>query len=65
MNGFSRRRRIFGPLSFPQGSFFVLLLLFLLVPGTSRPISLGSISSVIWLKCHWVLAVDYEFCGAI
>src|ERR1700758_995200 len=50
--GFIRRRLDFGALGFAQRSFLVLLSLFLLAPSTCRPRSLGSISSVIWLKCH-------------
>src|SRR5260370_3686385 len=41
-------------LGFAQRSFLVSLSLFLLAPSTCRPRSLGSISSVIWLKCHRV-----------
>ena len=54
--GFIRRRLGFGALGFTQRSFLVLLSLFLLAPSTCRPRSLGSISSVIWLKCHCALA---------
>ena len=50
--GFIRRRLAFGALGFAQRSFLVPLSLFLLAPSTCRPRSLGSISSVIWLKCH-------------
>jgi hypothetical protein len=50
--GFIRRRLGFGALGFAQRSFLVSLSLFLLAPSTCRPRSLGSISSVIWLKCH-------------
>jgi hypothetical protein len=52
--GFIRRRLGFGALGFSQRSFIVFLSLFLLAPSTCRPHSLGSISSVIWLKCHRV-----------
>ena len=54
--GFIRRRLGFGALGLAQRSFLVSLSLFLLAPSTCRPRSLGSISSVIWLKCHCVLA---------
>src|SRR5215472_12419237 len=52
--GFIRRRLDFGALGFAQRSFFVSLSLFFLAPSTCRPRSLGSISSVIWLKRHHV-----------
>ena len=52
--GFIRRRLDFSALSFAQRSFLVSLSLFFLAPNTCRPRSLGSISSVIWLKCHHV-----------
>jgi len=52
--GFIRRRLRFGALGFAQRSFLVSLSLFFLAPSTCRPRSLGSISSVIWLKCHHV-----------
>jgi hypothetical protein len=52
--GFIRRRLRFGALGFAQRGVLVSLSLFLLAPSTCRPRSLGSISSVIWLKCHWV-----------
>ena len=52
--GFIRRRLDFGALGFAQRSFLVSLSLFLLAPSTCPPRSLGSISSVIWLKCHHV-----------
>jgi hypothetical protein len=52
--GFIRRRLDFGALGFAQRSFLVSLSLFFLAPSTCRPRSLGSISSVIWLKCHHV-----------
>ena len=52
--GFIRRRLGFGALGLAQRSFLVFLSLFLLAPSTCRPRSLGSISSVIWLKCHRV-----------
>jgi hypothetical protein len=52
--GFIRRRLGFGALGFAQRSVLVSLSLFLLAPSTCRPRSLGSISSVIWLKCHHV-----------
>ena len=54
--GFIRRRLGFGALGLAQRSFLVSLSLFLLAPSTCRPRSLGSLSSVIWLKCHCVLA---------
>ena len=54
--GFIRRRLGFGALGFAQRSSLVLLSLFFLAPSTCRSRSLGSISSVIWLKCHCVLA---------
>jgi hypothetical protein len=58
--GFIRRRLRFGALGFAQRGFLVSLSLFLLAPSTCRPRSLGSISSVIWLKCHcvsrWLIA---------
>jgi hypothetical protein len=52
--GFIRQRLGFGALGFAQRSFLVSLSLFLLAPSTYRPRSLGSISSVIWLKSHRV-----------
>jgi hypothetical protein len=52
--GFIRRRLRIGALGFAQRGFLVSLSLFLLAPSTCRPRSLGSISSVIWLKCHCV-----------
>jgi hypothetical protein len=52
--GFIRRRLDFGALGFAQRSFLVSPSLFFLAPSTCRPRSLGSISSVIWLKCHRV-----------
>src|SRR5260370_23712715 len=52
--GFIRRRLGFVALGFAQRSFLVSLSLFLLAPSTCRLRSLGSISSVIWLKCHHV-----------
>jgi hypothetical protein len=52
--GFIRRRLRFGALGFAQRGFLVFLSLFLLAPSTCCPRSLGSISSVIWLKCHCV-----------
>jgi hypothetical protein len=52
--GFIRRRLDFGALGFAQRSFLVSLSLFFLAPSACRPRSLGSISSVIWLKCHHV-----------
>ena len=52
--GFIRRRIDLGALGFAQRSFFVSLSLFFLAPSACRPPSLGSISSVIWLKCHHV-----------
>jgi hypothetical protein len=54
--GFTRRRLRFGALGFAQRSFLVSLSLFLLAASTCRPRSLGSISSVIYLKCHRLLA---------
>ena len=54
--GFIRRRLGFGALGFAQRSFLVPLSLFLLAASTCRPRSLGSISSVIRLKCHRLLA---------
>src|SRR6516162_6088942 len=52
--GFIRRRLDFGALGFAERSFLVSLSRFFLAPSTCRPRSLGSISSVIWLKCHHV-----------
>jgi hypothetical protein len=52
--GFIRRRLNFGALGFAQRSFLVSLSLFFLAPSTCRPCSVGSISSVVWLKCHHV-----------
>jgi len=52
--GFIRRRLRFGALGFAQRGSLVSLSLFLLAPSTCRPRSLGSISSIIWLKCHHV-----------
>ena len=52
--GFILQRLDFGALGFAQRGFFVSLSLFFLAPSTCRPRSLGSISSVIWLKCHHV-----------
>ena len=52
--GFIRRWLRFGALGFAQRGFLVSLSLFLLAPSMCRPRSLGSISSVIWLKCHCV-----------
>jgi hypothetical protein len=52
--GFIRRRLRFGTLGFAQRGFLVSLSLFVFAPSTCRPRSLGSISSVIWLKCHHV-----------
>src|SRR6516165_7214363 len=54
--GFIRRRLRFGAPGFAQRGFLVSLSLFLLAPSTCRPRSLGSISSVICLKCHRLLA---------
>jgi hypothetical protein len=54
--GFIRRRLRFGALGFAQRGFLVSLSLFLLTPSTCRPRSLGSISSVIYFKCHRLLA---------
>src|SRR5262249_29275055 len=54
--GFIRRRLRFGALGFAQRGFLVSLSLFLLAASTCRPRSLGSISSVICLKCHRLLA---------
>src|SRR5215468_1745468 len=54
--GFIRRRLRFGALGFAQCGFLVSLSLFLLAASTCRPRSLGSISSVICLKCHRLLA---------
>src|SRR5262249_9627124 len=52
--GFIRRWLDSGALGFAQRSFLVSLSLFFLAPSTCRPRSLGSISSVIWFKCHHV-----------
>src|SRR6516164_1555763 len=52
--GFIHRRLRFGALGFAQRCFLVSPSFFLLAPSTCRPRSLGSISSVIWLKCHHV-----------
>src|ERR1700752_3534064 len=52
--GFIRRRLGFAALGFARRRFLGSLLLFLLAPSTGRPRSLGSISSVIWLKRHHV-----------
>src|SRR4029077_11300448 len=52
--GFIRRRLGFGALGLAQRSFLVFLSLFLLAPSPWRPRSLGSVSSVIWPKCHHV-----------
>src|SRR6516164_7556982 len=52
--GFIRRRLRFGTLGFAQRGFLVSLSFFLLAPSTCRSRSLGSISPVIWLKCHHV-----------
>jgi hypothetical protein len=51
-----RRRLGFGARGFAQRSLLVLLSLFLFALGAGRPRSLGSISSVIWLECHAILA---------
>ena len=69
--GFIRRRLNFGALGFAQRSFLVSLSLFFLAPSTCRPCSVGSISSVVWLKCHHVprwltthLSGAHASCGA-
>jgi|SRR5208282_3875749 len=51
-----RRRLGFGALGFALRGLLVLLALFLFALGAGRPRSLGSISSVIWLECHAILA---------
>jgi hypothetical protein len=48
-----RRRFGCGVLGFAQRSLLVLLSLFLFAPCAGCPLSFGSISSVIWLECHW------------
>ena len=61
--GFVRPRLRFGAPGFAQRGFLVSLSLFLLVPSTCRPRSLGSISSVICLKCHRFSLVDHALLG--
>ena len=69
--GFIRRRLDMGAPGLAQRSFLVSLPLFFLAPSACRPRSLGSISSLVWLKCHHVprwlithLSGAHASCGA-
>jgi hypothetical protein len=42
-------------LGFALGQFLLFLLLFFLGPCARRPVSLRSISTVVWLECHRIL----------
>src|SRR6476619_7257724 len=52
---FIRRSACCVPLGFALGQLLLLLLLFFLAPCAGRPLSLRSISTVIWLECHRIL----------
>ena len=55
--GLARIGRCLGgiTLGFAQGLLLLLLLLFFLGPSPGRPVSLRSISTVVWLECHRIL----------
>src|SRR6478672_4979321 len=52
---FIRRNSCCVALDFALGQFLLLLLLFFLGPCAGRPVSLRSISTVVWLECHRIL----------
>jgi hypothetical protein len=52
---FIRRNSCCVALGFALGQFLLLLLLFFLGPCAGRPVSLRSISTVVWLECHRIL----------